>query len=182
MKYRVSDRFIEADGLPFIGEGVLFGDNVRVGKNVRIWNYTVIQNNCVIGNNSVIGSFCDVGKDVKIGNNTQIQAHCTISNECVIGNNVFIGPNTTLLNDKFPNSPKLRPVIIKDNVVISGGVIVLPDVIINENAFVAGASVVTKDVDVGVAVKSPIPARPYCSRDEFNRKKMTYVNGPHRPH
>lgn len=186
MKFRVGsnpDRFVEAAGLPTLGTGVIIGENVCLGKNVTIWNYVVIQENCVIGDNVMISSFCDIGKNVSIGNNTQIQAHCTISNECKIGNRVFIGPNTSLLNDTYPHSNKLRPVEICDDVVISGGVVIMPDVIINDRAVVAGAAVVTKDVDVDIVVKSSgLPARPFMDRSEFDSKKRRYEAGPNRPH
>jgi UDP-2-acetamido-3-amino-2,3-dideoxy-glucuronate N-acetyltransferase len=164
------------------GVGVLIGENVRFGKNVKIWNYTVIQNNCVIGDNVTIGSFCDIGRKVLIGNNTIIQAHVTISNECKIGNDVFIGPNTTLLNDRYPRSNKLRPVVICDKVIISGGVVIMPDVVVGTRAFVAGAAVVTRDVSAETAVKTPgLPARPFMDRDEFERKRIKYEAGPNRP-
>lgn len=186
MKYRVSsdpDRFVEAAGIPTLGVGVIFGNNVRIGKGVRIWNYTVIQDDCIIADNVMIGSFCDIGKKVSIGTNTQIQAHCTISNECQVGADVFIGPNTSLLNDRYPHSNKLRPVVICDKVVISGGVVILPDVIIGDNAFVASAAVVTKDIDENVAVKTPgLPARPFMDRDDYDRKKKSYEAGPTKPH
>lgn len=185
MRFRVAsnpDKFVEAQGIPKLGVGVIFGDNVKLGKGVTIWNYTVIQDNCVIADNAMIGSFCDIGKNVSIGTNTQIQAHCTISNECKIGGDVFIGPNTTLLNDTYPHSRKLRPVIICDKAVISGGVIILPDVIIGDRAFVASAAVVTRDVPEKMAVKTPgLPARPFMDRDEYDTKQRRYEAGPDRP-
>lgn len=186
MKYRVAtmpDRFVEAEGLPTLGEGVIFGCDVRLGKGVKIWNYTVIQDNCVLGDNVMIGSFVDIGKNVTIGNNTQIQAHCTISNDCKVGNDVFIGPNTTLLNDRYPHSNKLRPVVIEDKVAVGGGVIIMPDVVVYRNAFIAGAAVVTRDVPPNTSVKSPaVPAYPYEDRDTTSRKKMSYEAGPNKPH
>lgn len=186
MKFRVGsrpDRFVEASGLPTLGAGVLFGDNVRLGKNVKIWNYAVIQDNCAIGDNSVIGSFCDIGKNVSIGHDTTIQAHVTVSNECEVGNHVFIGPNTSLLNDTYPHSNKLRPVVICDHAVISGGVILLPDVIVGEKAFVASAAVVTKDVPENVAVKTPgLPARPFMDRADYETKRRRYEAGPNKVH
>lgn len=165
------------------GVGVVVGKNVRFGENVAIWNYTVIQDNCMFGDNVVVGSFCDIGKDVHVGKNSVIQAHCTISNQCKIGENVFIGPNTTLLNDRFPHSSKLRPVVICDKVVVGGGVIVLPDVIIKEGAVVAGAAVVTRDVEADTVVKTPgLPARPFMDRHEFDKKKLRYETGPNKVH
>lgn len=168
---------------PKTGTGCVIGENVKFGKNVRLWNFVVIQDNCAIGDNVMIGSFVDIGKNVIIGDNTQIQAHCTISNECVIGKDVFIGPNTSLLNDRYPHSNKLRPVVICDKAVISGGVIICPDVYIGENSFVAAAAVPTKDVPPDTAVKTPgLPARPYSDIDEFKRKKVKYETGPNAPH
>lgn len=185
MKFHVSshpDVFVEASGLPTLGVGVVIGDNVRFGKGVKIWNYTVIQDNCVLGDNVMVGSFCDIGKNVSIGNNTQIQAHCTISNECIVGNDVFIGPNTSFLNDRYPHSTKLRPVIVEDGAVISGGVLIGPDVFVGEKAFVAFGAVVTKDVPANVAVKtSGLPARPFMDREDFDAKKRAYETGANRP-
>ena len=178
MKYRVSsnpDSFVEASGYPTLGVGVVFGYNVRLGKNVKIWNYTVIQDDCLICDNVTIGSFCDIGKNVTIGANTIIQAHVTVSNECKVGNHVFIGPNTSLLNDTYPHSNKLRPVEVCDEAIISGGVTILPDVIIGKRAFVASESVVTKDVPENVAVKTPgSPARPFMDRDDYDAKQRKY--------
>lgn len=186
MKYRVSsnpDKFVEANGIPKLGVGVVFGDNVKLGKGVTIWNYTVVQDGCIIADNVMIGSFCDIGKNVTIGTNTQIQAHCTISNECKVGGDVFIGPNTSLLNDTYPHSTKLRPVIICDKAVISGGVVILPDVIVGDKAFVASAAVVTKDVEENTAVKTPgLPARKFMDRADYDTKKRRYEAGANKPH
>lgn len=163
------------------GEGIIIGKNPQIAQDVVIWNYVVIGDNIKIGKNTKIGSFCDIARDVEIGENCIIQAHVTISTGCQIGNNVFIGPNTTLLNDRYPNSTKLRPVIIKDNAIIGGGVIILPDVIIGEKAVVAGAAVVSKDVPKEAVVKSPgLPARIFSTREEFNKKKIKYETGPNR--
>ena len=77
----------------------------------------------------------------------------TISNECQVGDNVFIGPNTSLLNDKYPSQQMPNPSINKDNVVIGGCVTILPNVTVHENSVVAAGSVVTKDVPPNTVVK-----------------------------
>jgi len=68
-------------------------------------------------------------------------------------------------------------VIVANNAVIGGGVIVMADVRIGENAFVAGASVVTKDVPPNTACKG-MPARTYAERAEYEIKKKRYETGP----
>lgn len=159
---------------PKLGEGVIVGENVQFGENVVVWNYVFIGSNTKIGNNVRIGSFCDIGSDVTIGENCIIQAHVTISNECVLGNNVFIGPNTSVLNDKFPHSRCLTPSIIKDNVVIGGCASILPNVTVGENSVVAAGCVATKDVPPGTVVKG-IPARIAMTREEYEARRKNFV-------
>jgi len=159
---------------PKIGKGVIIGKNVHFGKDIVVWNYVVIGDDTEIGDGTRIGSFCDIGRDVVIGRNCIIQAHITISNECKLGDNVFIGPNSSLLNDKFPHSRCLTPSIIKDNVVIGGCVTILPNVTVNENSIVAAGSVVTKDVPSGILVKG-VPAKKMMTIEEYEAKRKGFV-------
>jgi acetyltransferase-like isoleucine patch superfamily enzyme len=159
---------------PRLGKGVIIGENVRFGEDVVVWNYVVIGDNTKLGDNTRVGSFCDIGRDVTIGANCIIQAHVTISNGCVIGNEVFIGPNTSVLNDKYPYCERLTPSIVRDNAVIGGCVTILPNVTIGENSVVAAGSVVTKDVPPGAVVKG-IPARIMMTREEYDKRKKEFV-------
>jgi acetyltransferase-like isoleucine patch superfamily enzyme len=161
---------------PKLGRGVIIGQNVRFGKNVVIWNYVVIGDNTRMGNDTRVGSFCDIGKDVAIGDSCIIQAHVTISNGCVIGNKVFIGPNTSVLNDKYPYCERLTPAVIRDNAVIGGSVTILPNVTVGESSVVAAGSVVTKDVPPGVVVKG-VPARIMMTIEEYEERKERFVRG-----
>ena len=106
--------------------------------------------------------------------NCIIQAHVTISNQCQLGDNVFIGPNSSLLNDKFPHSKCLTPSIIKDNVVIGGCVTILPNVTVHENSVIAAGSVVTKDVPPETVVKG-VPAKPMMTRQEYETKRRAFI-------
>ena len=157
-----------------IGKGVAIGKNVQFGKDTVIWNYVVIGDNTKIGDKTRIGSFCDIGKNVVISKNCVIQAHVTISNECKLGDNVFIGPNSSLLNDKFPHSIYLTPSVVKDNVVIGGCVTILPNVIVSENSVIAAGSVVTKDVPPRTVVKG-LPAKPMMTRQEYEKKRKVFI-------
>ncbi|MEM3698129.1 MAG: acyltransferase [Candidatus Bathyarchaeia archaeon] len=160
---------------PKIGVGVILGENVQVGKNVIIWNYVVIGDYTKIGFGTRIGSFCDIGKNVVIGEKCNVQTHVTISNGCIIGNNVFIAPNCTFLNDKFPQSEHLTPPILKDDVIVGGCSVILPNVTIGESAVIAAGSVVTKDVPPKSVVMG-IPAKPIMTREEYEAKKERFKN------
>jgi acetyltransferase-like isoleucine patch superfamily enzyme len=159
---------------PETGKGVVLGKGVKFGADVVVWNYVVIGDGTKIDDETCIGSFCDIGRDVVIGKNCIIQAHITISNECRLGNNVFIGPNSSLLNDKFPHSRCLTPSVVKDNVVVGGCVTILPNVTINENAVVAAGSVVTKDVPRETLVKG-VPAERMMTKKEYEAKRKTFI-------
>jgi acetyltransferase-like isoleucine patch superfamily enzyme len=161
---------------PKLGKGVVVDKTVQFGKDVVIWNYVVIGEGTKIGDKTRIGSFCDIGKNVTIGKNCNIQTHVTISNGCKIGNNVFIGPNSTILNDKFPCSDCITPPIICDNAVIGGGVVILPKITIGKNSIIAAGSVVTKDVPSGTVVMG-MPARKMMTRKEYEAKKKAFVEG-----
>jgi UDP-2-acetamido-3-amino-2,3-dideoxy-glucuronate N-acetyltransferase len=159
---------------PKKGEGVIIGKNVQFGKDVVIWNYVIIGANTKIGDRTRIGSFCDIGKNVVIGKNCIIQAHVTISNECEISDNVFVGPNSSLLNDKFPHSKCLTPSVVKNDVIVGGCVTVLPNVTINENSVIAAGSVVTKDIPAGTVVKG-VPAEAMMMRREYESKRRKFM-------
>ena len=159
---------------PQMGKGDIIGRNVQFGNDIVLWNYVVVGDNTKLGEGTHIGSFCDIGKDVIIGKKCVIQAHVTISNECRLGNNIFIGPNSSLLNDKFPHSRCLTPSIIKDNVVIGGCVTILPSVTIGENSVIAAGSVVTKDILPETVVKG-IPAKPMMMKQEYETKRKAFI-------
>ena len=159
---------------PKKGEGVIIGKNVQFGKNVVIWNYVIIGDNTKIGAGTRIGSFCDIGKKVIIGKNCIVQAHVTISNECELSDNVFIGPNSSLLNDKFPHSKCLTPTVIEKDVIIGGCVTILPNVTVNENSVIAAGSVVTRDVTADTVVKGA-PAEAMMTRSEYESKRKRFI-------
>ena len=164
---------------PRTGKNVIIGDNVEFGKNVAIWNYVVIGDNTRIGDGTRIGSFCDIGKRVIIGQRCTIQAHVTISNACKLGNHVFIGPNSSLLNDKFPHSQCLTPSIVENGVVIGGCVTILPSITIGSNSVIAAGSVVTKNVQPETVVKG-IPAKLMMTRKEYEAKRKTFIASKNR--
>jgi acetyltransferase-like isoleucine patch superfamily enzyme len=89
---------------------------------------------------------------------------------------VFIGPNSTILNDKFPYCNHIAPPTICDNVIIGGGAVILPKITIGKNSVIAAGSVVTKDVSSGVVVMG-IPARKTMTREDYETKKKVFLEG-----
>jgi acetyltransferase-like isoleucine patch superfamily enzyme len=159
---------------PKVGRNVVIGKGVQFGRDVTVWNYVVIGDNAHIGDETCLGSFCDVGKNVRIGRHCNIQAHVTISNGCRIGNRVFIAPNSSILNDKYPESNFLTPSTIKDDVVIGGCVTILPDVTVESNSIIGAGSVVTKNVKAETVVMGS-PARLVMSVREYKARQSEFT-------
>lgn len=132
-----------------------------------------IHDSAKIGKGTKIGAFVDIGKDVVIGEDCNIQAHVTISNGVRIGDRVFIGPNTSILNDRYPVSRVLAPPIIHDDAIVGGFVVILPNVSVGEKAVIGAGSVVTKEVAKGSVVYGN-PAEYKMSREEYERKKAEW--------
>lgn len=120
--------------------------------------------------------YVDYGNNIYIGNNTEINMNCTFldDNRIEIGNNCLIAPDVKIYTAYHPTNvterfgePKsdgsfefcktrTKPVIIKDNVWIGGGVIILPGVTIGSNVVIGAGSVVTKDIpDNTIAYGNP---------------------------
>ena len=113
------------------------------------------------------GFHMDYGSSISLGDRTFINTNCTIvdgaqmdaanPNNCKIdiGADCLIGPNVQLLAVFHDVEPRARltkcnyvdDIIIKNNVWLGGGVIVLAGVVIGENTIVGAGSVVTKSIE-----------------------------------
>lgn len=119
------------------------------------------------------------GKFVSFGKYAYANFNLTLTDdgEISIGDYTMIGPNVTIVTAGHPIRPDLRekglqyniPVIIKENVWIGAGAVILPGVTIGKNAVVGAGSVVTKDVPENTVVVGN-PARVLREIGEHDRQ------------
>jgi UDP-2-acetamido-3-amino-2,3-dideoxy-glucuronate N-acetyltransferase len=136
-----------------IGENTIIRGDVVIGENSKIWHNCNLYG-CQIGKNTQIGSYTEIKEGAKIGDDCRFQSYVFVPEYTDIGNRVFVGPRVTFLNDKSPSAQKairgtweLSNVVVEDDAIIGGGVIILPGVRIGTGAFIGAGSVVTKDVE-----------------------------------
>ena len=128
---------------------VVYGD-VTIGNHFRSGLYSVVRSLVKIGDFCALGNGSVVEGIVRMGDGVRIMTHVYIPSRTWIGSHVFIGPGTTFLNDKFPYRrdpmPTPKGATIEDDVMVGGGVTILPEVTVGERSFIAAGAVVTKDV------------------------------------
>ena len=129
-----------------------------------------IEAGAIIGEGTKIGQNTYIGMNARIGKNCRIMQHVTVCKDAVIEDDVFIGPNTTLLNDKYPPTTISQPPIIKGGSIIGGGTTILPGVIIEWESVIGAGSVVTRDVKMRTVVCGN-PARLHEDRDYYNTRQ-----------
>jgi acetyltransferase-like isoleucine patch superfamily enzyme len=152
----------------------------KIGKNSRIKRGVKIIGNgkrIIVGDNFKIWHRCflavGTGK-ISFGNNGHLGVDVYLNaskGNISIGNHVAIAPKTQIysysddyaINKKIGEVHKVSDVVIRDNVLIGSGAIILPGVTINEGAIVAAGSVVTKDV-ASFEIVGGIPAKKIKNR------------------
>jgi len=149
---------------------VVYGDNLRISGLCKIRN----RGKITIGSETIITSrqsgnpvgghhktYLYVGKKghISIGNNVGISNSVIFSlTSIIIEENVLIGGGVQIYDSDFhsldprirtgrvDNDIKCAPILIKSNVFIGAGAIILKGVTIGEGSIIGAGSVVTKDV------------------------------------
>lgn len=110
--------------------------------------------------------WCDYGFNIRVGKNFFANHNTIILNgaEVTFGDNVFVAPNCGFYTAGHPIDAKRRnqgleyayPITVGNNVWIGAGVHVMPGVTIGDNVVISGGSVVVKDIPSNsVAVGNP---------------------------
>lgn len=107
-----------------------------------------------------------IGRNVYIAEDLIISEALDDVNNLIIGDRVAIGPKVTLVTFSNPNFSKIREyvktekgkIVIKDDVWIGAGAVILPNITIGEGAVIGANAVVTKDVEPYTIVAG-VPAR-----------------------
>ncbi|CAI8282725.1 MAG: N-acetyltransferase [Euryarchaeota archaeon] len=149
------------------------GERIHLSSTSCAYKPCYIGKNLDVGENVSIGSMCHIGRNVTIGDGTRIQGSNYIADRTVIGSTVFIGPNSTILNDKYPPSgdaSKWYPVRIETNAIIGGGCTILPGAHVGESAVLGGGSVLTEPLPSS-EVWVGNPARFLMTREEYDIKE-----------
>ena len=146
----------------WLGKGTVIYGDVTIGDHFSSGLYAVIRALVKIGDFCTLHNGSIIEGIVRLGDGVHIMPHVYIPSRTWIGNHVFIGPGTTFLNDRFPYrrdpAPTPRGATIEDDVMIGGGVTVLPEVHIGERSFIAAGAVVNRDVPPRTMVKG-VPGR-----------------------
>ena len=148
------------------------GNNFHSGRSVEFWAKKTIT----IGDNFYIGRY------------SQIECNATIGNDVIMGNNVaLVGKydhkydqvgktirTASQIRDHDYNWLGLNSqVIIKDDVWVGYGAIIMSGVTINRGAIIAAGSVVTKDVEA-YSIVGGNPAK--FIKQRFNKNEILEHN------
>ena len=129
-----------------VRSNVRLGEDVHIGIGSKLW----APQDLLVGNRVYIGKFCTIECDGRIGNYVMIANNVGLIGRydhdfrCIgkpIRNTSWIG------EEAYQGRGKGLQIIIKDDVWIGFGAIVLTGITIGRGAIVSAGSVVTKDVD-----------------------------------
>jgi len=156
-----------------LGKTPQFGKSCYFSENATLIGDVILGNNCSVWFNAVIRG--DVNY-IKIGNNVNIQdgavVHCTYKKyPTEIGSNVSIGHNALI-----------HGCIIKDNVLVGMGAIIMDNCVVESNVIVAAGAVVTQNsvleagyIYAGVPAKKIKPTSKELIDGEIERIAKNYI-------
>jgi carbonic anhydrase/acetyltransferase-like protein (isoleucine patch superfamily) len=145
----------------FVAENATIVGDVSFGESCSVWFNAVIRGDV---------NFIQIGNKVNIQDGAII--HCTYKKHpTIIGNNVSIEHNAIV-----------HGCVVKDNVLIGMGAIVMDNCVIESNSIVAAGAVVTQNTTVGTgSIWAGVPARRVKDidqsdfADEIERISNNYV-------
>ncbi len=132
----------------YIAENATIVGNVTLGKECSVWFNAVLRGDV---------NFISIGNKVNIQDGAVI--HCTYEKHpTIIGNNVSIGHNAIV-----------HGCIVKDNVLIGMGAIIMDNCIIESNSIIAAGAVLTQNTIVeSGSIYAGVPAKKVKDIDQSN--------------
>ena len=130
-------------------DGSSSGQRLELERGSVAWTPCHIGRGTRIGENCSIGALVHVGREVVLGDECRIQGGAYLADGCVLGDRVFLGPNSTLLNDKYPpsgNPLQWQPAHIHDGAVIGGGATIIAGCSVGQNAVLGAGSTLTRNI------------------------------------
>jgi carbonic anhydrase/acetyltransferase-like protein (isoleucine patch superfamily) len=159
--------------LPVKGVFPKIGQNCYIAPNATVVGDVIMGDECSIWFNAVLRG--DVNS-IRIGNKVNIQdgavVHCTYQKtKAIIGNNVSVGHNAIV-----------HGCVIKDNVLIGMGAIVMDNAEVGSNSIIAAGAVVLEGTKIEAGtIYAGVPARkvkdisPELISGEINRIANNYL-------
>ncbi|HKZ94365.1 MAG TPA: DapH/DapD/GlmU-related protein [Candidatus Bathyarchaeia archaeon] len=166
---KIGDNCIIRSGT-IIYEDVVIGNWVETGHNV------LIREGSTIGDKTRIGTSVKLDGVVKVGKNVSVQSNVYLPHLTEIENDVFLGPNVVLTNDPYPPSRRRMGILVEKGAVIGANACIVVPAKIGARSVVCAGALVTKDVPSGMVVLGA-PAKPYITRDEYDRKTDKWEEG-----
>jgi acetyltransferase-like isoleucine patch superfamily enzyme len=154
----------------FLADLLRFFPGIWGGTLIRTGFYRFHLKRCGKRFRTRTGTLILAPEAIEIGNNVRINNDCWINGGggIVMGNDVIIGPKVIIhsANHNFDKldipirlqGHNLKKTVIKDNVWIGAGAIILPGVVINSGAVIAAGAVVSKEIPEN-AVAGGVPAK-----------------------
>lgn len=144
-----------------IENGVIIGDNVKIGHNSIVRKRTIIEDGVYIGCNTTIGSegfqiinIADKRTNVKHVGGTILKTNSYIGDNTDICNSLFEGYTEVGENSRIDNLVHVaHNCIIKNNAILTAGVILCGSSIIEDNAWIGTNSTILNNVIIGKNTK-----------------------------
>ena len=146
-----------------------------IGEGTDIWSWNYIGK-CVIGERCHITNWVHIGDGCIIGDDCNFQPHSYLTSNVRMGDRVFVAGGTQFTDIKYltiEKNPLRESVVVGNDVVLGNGSRLLGGIKVGDGAVLAMGAVAVKDVPPR-QVWMGVPARFYCTREEYDWKKEEY--------
>jgi len=149
--------------------------DAEIGEGTTIWSWNRIGR-AKIGRNCKISNWVHIEDGCVIGDNCNFQPYVILNGNTRVGDRVFFAGGVHTTDIKYPTieAPSFKePVKIECDAVLGNGCKLSAGITIGRGAVIGLGAVVTKSVPDN-EVWIGVPARFYCTREEYDRKKRDH--------